>query len=208
MNGEEIQVELARLRTRLFDLRSQVVTVKVEDTSQFRKRRRHRPAADGTSGAAGGGGGLNGGGRPGGRGALRASSDDAAERGTAKAVSTKTGGRVGRARQDPQGRGAVPGEAPQVRKYVSGTVLHARRGERTRGRRVEWPRAAPSAPDVEAGADRGEAGGRGGALAAAEVGEGWERGVARAIDQWGVNPMLQQETRCEVADNSGRGSPT
>lgn len=40
MKSEEIKVELARLRNRLFDLRSHVVTDKVADTSEFRKVRK------------------------------------------------------------------------------------------------------------------------------------------------------------------------
>ncbi|HMN95656.1 MAG TPA: 50S ribosomal protein L29 [Phycisphaerales bacterium] len=39
LNDEEIGIEVARLRRRLFDLRSQVVTSKIEDTSQFGKTR-------------------------------------------------------------------------------------------------------------------------------------------------------------------------
>lgn len=39
LKSEEIGIELARLRTRLFDLTSQAATEKVEDTSQFRKVR-------------------------------------------------------------------------------------------------------------------------------------------------------------------------
>jgi large subunit ribosomal protein L29 len=37
MNDEEIKVEVSRLRNDEFDLRSQAVTEKVEDTSKFRK---------------------------------------------------------------------------------------------------------------------------------------------------------------------------
>lgn len=37
LNDEEIQIETTRLRRKLFDLRSQVVTEKIEDTSQFGK---------------------------------------------------------------------------------------------------------------------------------------------------------------------------
>jgi large subunit ribosomal protein L29 len=40
MKDEEIRVELARLRERLFGLRTQSVTEKVEDNSQFGKVRR------------------------------------------------------------------------------------------------------------------------------------------------------------------------
>jgi large subunit ribosomal protein L29 len=40
LSGDEIGVEVARLRRRLFDLRTQAVTEKIEDTSQFRKTRR------------------------------------------------------------------------------------------------------------------------------------------------------------------------
>lgn len=40
MTGEEIDQELGRLRARLFTLRSQTVTEKVEDNSQFPKVRR------------------------------------------------------------------------------------------------------------------------------------------------------------------------
>ncbi len=35
LNDEEITVELRRLSRRLFDLRTQAVTEKIEDTSQF-----------------------------------------------------------------------------------------------------------------------------------------------------------------------------
>ncbi len=35
LNDEEIDVELARLRMRSFELRTQAVTEKIEDTSQF-----------------------------------------------------------------------------------------------------------------------------------------------------------------------------
>ena len=35
LSDEEIQVELVRLRTRSFELRTQAVTEKIEDTSQF-----------------------------------------------------------------------------------------------------------------------------------------------------------------------------
>ena len=37
LSNEEIDVEVDRLRRRLFELRSQSVTEKIEDTSQFRK---------------------------------------------------------------------------------------------------------------------------------------------------------------------------
>jgi large subunit ribosomal protein L29 len=40
MSVEELSVEVARLRNNLFDLRSQAVTEKVEDTSKFRKIRK------------------------------------------------------------------------------------------------------------------------------------------------------------------------
>jgi large subunit ribosomal protein L29 len=40
LKNEEIQVELGRLRMSLFDLRSQTVTDKVGDNSQFRKVRK------------------------------------------------------------------------------------------------------------------------------------------------------------------------
>lgn len=40
LKSEEIQVELSKLRMSLFDLRSQRVTDKVGDTSQFRKIRK------------------------------------------------------------------------------------------------------------------------------------------------------------------------
>ncbi|MDZ4753207.1 MAG: 50S ribosomal protein L29 [Phycisphaerae bacterium] len=39
-SAEEIKVEATRLRRRLFDLRSQSVTEKIEDTSQYRKSRK------------------------------------------------------------------------------------------------------------------------------------------------------------------------
>lgn len=56
MKDEELKLELARLRNDLFDLRSQTVTEKVEDTSKFGKirkdiarvlgeQRRRQPAA-------------------------------------------------------------------------------------------------------------------------------------------------------------------
>jgi large subunit ribosomal protein L29 len=40
LNNDEIKVEVARLRRRLFDLRAQTVTEKIEDTSQFKKTRK------------------------------------------------------------------------------------------------------------------------------------------------------------------------
>lgn len=40
LNADEIKLEAARLRRRLFDLRTQMVTQKVEDTSQIRKARK------------------------------------------------------------------------------------------------------------------------------------------------------------------------
>lgn len=40
LNGEEIDVELTRLSRRLYDLRVQTVTEKIEDPSQFKKIRR------------------------------------------------------------------------------------------------------------------------------------------------------------------------
>lgn len=40
LSAEEIGVELKRLRDRLYQLRTQAVTEKVEDNSQFRKVRR------------------------------------------------------------------------------------------------------------------------------------------------------------------------
>ena len=40
LSDEEIRAELGRLRDRLFTLRTQSVTEKVEDNSQFRKTRR------------------------------------------------------------------------------------------------------------------------------------------------------------------------
>ncbi|MCH2144457.1 MAG: 50S ribosomal protein L29 [Phycisphaerales bacterium] len=39
-NDEEVAVEIERLRKRMFELRSQKVTDKIEDTSQFKKTRR------------------------------------------------------------------------------------------------------------------------------------------------------------------------
>lgn len=41
MNDEELGEEIASVRRRVFDLRTQAVTEKIEDTSQFRKTRRH-----------------------------------------------------------------------------------------------------------------------------------------------------------------------
>lgn len=40
MRDEEIGIELKRLREKLFTLRSQAVTEKIEDISQFKKIRR------------------------------------------------------------------------------------------------------------------------------------------------------------------------
>ena len=40
LSDEEIQVEVKRLRRRVFELRTQAVTEKIEDTSQFRKIRK------------------------------------------------------------------------------------------------------------------------------------------------------------------------
>ncbi|MDX2116408.1 MAG: 50S ribosomal protein L29 [Planctomycetota bacterium] len=40
MTGEEIETELGRLRRRLYDLRVQTTTEKIEDPSLFRKVRR------------------------------------------------------------------------------------------------------------------------------------------------------------------------
>lgn len=40
LNDEEVEVEVKRLRRRLFDLRTQMVTEKIEDTSQFNKTRK------------------------------------------------------------------------------------------------------------------------------------------------------------------------
>lgn len=39
-NDEEVSIEIGRLRKRMFELRSQKVTDKIEDTSQFKKTRR------------------------------------------------------------------------------------------------------------------------------------------------------------------------
>ena len=40
LSVEEIDIEVDRLRKRLFELRTQAVTEKIEDTSQFGKTRR------------------------------------------------------------------------------------------------------------------------------------------------------------------------
>ncbi len=40
LSNEEIDVELSRLRQRTFELRTQAVTEKIEDTSQFGDTRR------------------------------------------------------------------------------------------------------------------------------------------------------------------------
>ena len=40
LSEEEIKVETKRLRTRLFELRTQAVTEKIQDTSQFPKVKR------------------------------------------------------------------------------------------------------------------------------------------------------------------------
>ena len=40
LSDEELQVETQRLRKRLFELRTQAVTEKIQDTSQFGKVRR------------------------------------------------------------------------------------------------------------------------------------------------------------------------
>lgn len=40
LSDEEIKAETKRLRTRMFELRTQAVTEKIQDTSQFRKVRR------------------------------------------------------------------------------------------------------------------------------------------------------------------------
>ncbi len=40
MTGEELTQELARLRTKIYDLRCQAATDKIEDPSQFKKTRR------------------------------------------------------------------------------------------------------------------------------------------------------------------------
>ena len=39
-SNEEVSVEIDRLRKRMFELRTQKVTDKIEDTSQFKKTRR------------------------------------------------------------------------------------------------------------------------------------------------------------------------
>lgn len=39
-SDEEVSVEIVRLRKRMFELRTQKVTDKIEDTSQFKKTRR------------------------------------------------------------------------------------------------------------------------------------------------------------------------
>ncbi len=39
-NDEEVSIEIDRLTKRMFELRSQKVTDKIEDTSQFKKNRR------------------------------------------------------------------------------------------------------------------------------------------------------------------------
>lgn len=40
LQDEEVRIEVKRLRRHLFDLRTQNVTEKIEDTSQFRKTRK------------------------------------------------------------------------------------------------------------------------------------------------------------------------
>ena len=40
MRDEELKLELSKLRNELFDLRSEAVTAKVEDTSKFGKLRK------------------------------------------------------------------------------------------------------------------------------------------------------------------------
>ena len=40
LSEEELKVETQRLRKRLFELRTQAVTEKIQDTSQFRKVRK------------------------------------------------------------------------------------------------------------------------------------------------------------------------
>lgn len=40
LSGEELDLEITRLRKRLFELRTQSVTEKIEDTSQFAKIRK------------------------------------------------------------------------------------------------------------------------------------------------------------------------
>ncbi len=39
LSGEELEIEVKRLRQRLFELRTQAVTEKIQDTSQFHKTR-------------------------------------------------------------------------------------------------------------------------------------------------------------------------
>ena len=39
---EELKIETKRLRDRMFELRTQAVTEKIQDTTQFRKIRRER----------------------------------------------------------------------------------------------------------------------------------------------------------------------
>jgi ribosomal protein L29 len=41
LNGEELALEVAHQKRRRFDLRTQAVTEKIEDTSQFRKNRKY-----------------------------------------------------------------------------------------------------------------------------------------------------------------------
>ncbi len=40
LNDEELDIEVSRLRKRLFELRTQAVTEKIEDTSQYGKIRK------------------------------------------------------------------------------------------------------------------------------------------------------------------------
>ena len=40
LSSDELKVESHRLRRKLFDLRTQTVTEKIEDTSQFKKTRK------------------------------------------------------------------------------------------------------------------------------------------------------------------------
>jgi large subunit ribosomal protein L29 len=40
LGTDELDIEIKRLRSRMFELRSQAVTEKIQDTSQFRKIRR------------------------------------------------------------------------------------------------------------------------------------------------------------------------
>ncbi|MDZ4830740.1 MAG: 50S ribosomal protein L29 [Phycisphaerae bacterium] len=40
LSADELKVEAHRLRRKLFDLRTQTVTEKIEDTSQFKKTRK------------------------------------------------------------------------------------------------------------------------------------------------------------------------